>query len=52
VAADTTVIMGAADDIKPGAVLQVSGMTDATHALHARQVVILSGYVRVDPGRK
>jgi hypothetical protein len=49
--AATAFIMGGAADIKPGAVVQVSGETDATHTLHARKVVILSGYVRVDPRR-
>jgi len=47
--AGTAFIMGRAADIKPGAVVQVSGETDAAHTLHARKVVILSGYVRVYP---
>ena len=45
---DTAVVMGAAADIKRGAVVQVTGAMDSAHTLHAAQIVILSGYVRVD----
>ncbi len=47
-AGDSAVIMGGAADIHPGAVVQVSGAMDGAHTLHATQVVILGGYVRVN----
>jgi hypothetical protein len=46
-ARDTAVIMGGAADVRPGAVVQVSGTADELHTLHAQRIVILSGYVRV-----
>lgn len=46
---DTSVVMGAGADIKPGAVVQVSGTMAASHTLRASQIVILTGYVRVAP---
>jgi hypothetical protein len=49
-AADVRIVMGDAADIKPGAVVQVSGVMDGTHTLEIHKVVILSGYVRVKSG--
>jgi hypothetical protein len=46
---DTAVVMGGVADIAPGAVIQLSGKTDDAHTLHAKKVVILSGYVRIVP---
>jgi hypothetical protein len=46
---DTSVVMGAGADIKPGAVIQASGTMAASHTLRASQIVILTGYVRVAP---
>lgn len=45
--ADTSVLMGSGTDVKPGAVVQASGRMDGAHVLHASQLVILTGYVRV-----
>jgi hypothetical protein len=47
---DTAVAMGGAADIKRGAVVQVAGAMDSAHTLHATQIVILSGYVRIGSG--
>jgi hypothetical protein len=46
---DTSVVMGAGTDIKPGAVIQASGKMAALHTLRAGQIVILTGYVRIAP---
>jgi hypothetical protein len=46
-AADATIVMGTAADLKPGAIIQANGMIDAAHTLHARQVVVLTGYVHI-----
>ncbi len=46
---DTSVVMGAGADVKPGAVVQASGTMAASHTLRASQIVILTGYVRVAP---
>jgi hypothetical protein len=43
--------MGGASDIKRGAVVQVAGAMDGARTLHATQIVILSGYVRVPKRR-
>ncbi len=48
---DTAVAMGGASDIKRGAVVQVAGAMDGARTLHATQIVILSGYVRVPKRR-
>jgi len=44
-AADTLVVMGAAGDIKPGAIVQADGQFDSARILHARRIVVLSGFV-------
>jgi hypothetical protein len=44
---DVAVVMGTAADVKPGAVVQVSGTVTATHGLRARQLVMLTAYVQV-----
>lgn len=49
--ANTSVIMGAPGDIKPGAVIQANGAIDSARTLHADQIVILSGFVRVLPDK-
>src|SRR5215469_15177329 len=43
----TAIVMGKADDIKPGAVVHVTGKLAADHGVEARQIVILTGYVQV-----
>lgn len=43
------VVMGAAADIKPRAVLQLSGRFDNHHRVRVAQVVVLTGYVTVEP---
>ena len=45
---EASVAMGRAEDIVPGAILQLAGMLDDRHVLHARQVVILTGYVHLE----
>lgn len=45
---ETAVVMGTAQDIAPGAVVQVAGTMDSRHVLQTRQIVILTGYVRVE----
>jgi len=47
--ANTAVAMGGAADIKAGTVVQAAGAMDAARTLHASQIVILSGYVHVEP---
>jgi len=47
--ADTALVMGGVADIKPGAVVQVTGTMDSEHALHASQIVILTGFVHLVP---
>lgn len=46
--ADSVVVMGAAADIKPRAVLQLSGQFDDRHRVHVARVVVLTGYVTVE----
>ena len=48
----TPVVMGRAPDIVPGAVVQLVGTLDSHHTLLASQVVILTGYVRVEDNSK
>jgi hypothetical protein len=50
-AADTSILMGSLADLKPNAVVQVSGTLDAERVLRATQVVILTNYVHVLPAR-
>jgi hypothetical protein len=49
--ANTSVIMGASGDVKRGAVIQTNGAIDSARTLHADQIVILSGFVRVLPDK-
>jgi hypothetical protein len=44
---ETSVVMGKAEDIVPGAIVQLSGILDAHHALRTNQIVILTGYVHL-----
>jgi hypothetical protein len=46
--AKTPVVMGKTADLRPGAVIHVSGTVNASHVLEATQIVILTGYVQVD----
>jgi hypothetical protein len=46
--ASTKVLMGKPADIKPEAVLHITGTVGSDHILTARQVVVLTGYVRVE----
>jgi len=48
----TAVVMGKAEDLVPGAVVQIAGTLDKNHVLRADQVVILTGYIRVARGAK
>jgi hypothetical protein len=45
---ETAVVMGAPRDIVADAVVQLAGTLDASHVLHTTQVVVLTGYVRVE----
>lgn len=45
--ADTKIVMGKVADIHPGAVIHVTGTAVAGKKIKARQIVILSGYVKV-----
>jgi hypothetical protein len=47
-----TFAMGAASDLKPGAVAQVRGTLDDAHRLHADRIVLLTRVVRVTQGRE
>jgi hypothetical protein len=49
---ETSVVMGKAEDIVPGAIVQLAGILDAHHALRTKQVVILTGYVRLLEGSR
>ncbi len=46
---ETSVAMGKPRDIAPGAVVQLAGTLDRDRVLHAKQVVVLTGYVHVLP---
>ena len=46
--AESTVIMGGAADIRPRAVLQLSGRFDDSHRVHVRRAVVLTGYVTIE----
>jgi hypothetical protein len=45
--ATTRIVMGQAADVRPGAVLHVTGTVANDRGVDARQVVILTGYVKV-----
>lgn len=46
--AESAVLMGAAADIKPRAVLQLSGRFDDGHRIDVARAVVLTGYVKVE----
>src|ERR1700733_7813838 len=46
--ADTAIVMGGVADIRPGALVQIAGESDAEHVLHASQIAILNGFVRMN----
>lgn len=46
--AATPVVMGKTPDVHPGAVVHVTAKVGDDHALHAEQIVILTGYVKVE----
>lgn len=47
---DTTpVVMGNHEDIRPGAVVHVTGVVGKSHELEAAKIVVLTGYVQVSP---
>ena len=48
-AANTRYIMGAASDIRPGAIVQVDGTIDAPQRLRAAKIVVLNDYVHLAP---
>jgi hypothetical protein len=43
----TAIVMGKTADVRPGAILHISGTVGGDHSVQARQIVILSGYVQV-----
>jgi hypothetical protein len=43
----TSFVMGKVVDIHAGAVLHITGTVTASHAIQARQIVVLTGYVQV-----
>lgn len=47
-AANTAVMMGGTSDIKPRAVLQLSGRFDDSHRVRVARAVVLTGYVTVE----
>ena len=49
---ETSVVMGKAEDIAPGAIVQLSGTLDAHHALQTSEAVILTGYVHLSGPEK
>lgn len=42
----TAFVMGKVSDIHPGAVLHITGTVISGHAVQARQIVVLTGYVQ------
>lgn len=42
-----SVVMGKAQDIAPGAIVQLAGAVDGHHVVNVTQVVILTGYVHL-----
>lgn len=44
---ETGIVMGKAEDIHSGAVMHVTGKMGADRSVQAKQIVILTGYVRV-----
>jgi hypothetical protein len=46
--ADTKLVMGKQEDLRPAAVVHVTGAVRKDHGLDAEQIVILTQYVRVE----
>ena len=46
--ADSAVVMGSVPDIKPRAVLQLSGQFDDNHRVRIARAVVLTGYVTIE----
>jgi len=46
--AQTKMVMGRPEDIRPGAIVHVTGTVRKDHGLDAGQIVILTGYVHVE----
>lgn len=46
--ADSAVVMGRAADIRPRAVLQLSGRLDDSHRVRVARAVVLTGYVTIE----
>jgi hypothetical protein len=46
---DTSVVMGAASDIRAGAIVQAIGPMENGDTLRASQIVFLSGFVKIAP---
>ncbi|MGH8198827.1 MAG: hypothetical protein ACREVO_00420 [Steroidobacteraceae bacterium] len=46
--ADSAVVMGGAADIKPRALLQLSGRFDDSHRVRVARAVVLTGYVTIE----
>jgi hypothetical protein len=44
---NSSIVMGQARDLTKRAVVQVAGLVDAAHVVEAKQIVILTGYIRV-----
>ena len=42
------IVMGKEDDVHAGAVVHVTGTTGKDHSIRAEQIVILTGYVKVE----
>ncbi len=49
--ADTSIVMGKAQDVVAGAVVQLAGTLDKAHTIRVSQVVVLTGYVHVAESR-
>ncbi len=43
----TRFVMGKATDVRPAAILHVTGTVDSDHRINAEQIVILTGFVEV-----
>ena len=44
---NTSLVMGKTSDIRPGAILHITGTIMASRTVQARQIVVLTGYVQV-----
>jgi Na+-transporting methylmalonyl-CoA/oxaloacetate decarboxylase gamma subunit len=45
--AQTKIVMGKREDVRAGAVVHVTGSSENDHSITAEQIVILTGYVKV-----